>query len=362
MRIAFRVDSSVQIGTGHVMRCLALAEALDARGTDSVFLCRELAGAATAEIERAGRRLHSLGPPARSRSANAEADDARLSRDALATLAAGPDWIVVDHYGLGATWEAAMRAVTPRILAIDDLADRRHDCDLLLDQSRMPVDPSPYDRLVPKHCRQLVGPHHALLRGEFVRLRDASLARRRGRTSGSRRVLVFMGGADEHDVTTMVLAGLSRAATGDIAVDVVAGGSNPHVAGLRERCAAEPAFTLREHVGTMAELMAAADVAVGAGGIASWERCCLGLPTVLITVAENQEVVARGLQEAGAASWLGRRETVAATDVAAAVDELLSDHAAASAMSEAAAALVDGRGAERTAALLAAEDGDGDAR
>ncbi|RME63691.1 MAG: UDP-2,4-diacetamido-2,4,6-trideoxy-beta-L-altropyranose hydrolase, partial [Alphaproteobacteria bacterium] len=170
MRAAFRVDASRAIGTGHVGRCLTLAAALRDAGGDALFLCRAHDGHLNAKIEEAGFPVLSL--PKRNDTDDdlahshwlgaTQADDAKASIAALAGHRI--DWLVVDHYGLDARWESALRRHAHRILAIDDLADRSHDCDLLLDQNFFLDAASRYDGLLPDHCRPLLGPRYAVLR------------------------------------------------------------------------------------------------------------------------------------------------------------------------------------------------------
>jgi UDP-2,4-diacetamido-2,4,6-trideoxy-beta-L-altropyranose hydrolase len=357
MRIAFRVDSSVHIGAGHLMRCLALAEALRPRGADVVFVSRRLPGAADVAITSAGFTILTL--PGDTGESPSPDEDAEATRAVLAaqwpatSLGRTADWIAVDHYRLDARWERSVRDLGGAVLAIDDLADRPHDCDVLVDPSRLPDDRWPYDRLVPAGCRQLIGPRYALLRREFREARAPALTARKGRRP--HRVLVSMGASDEHDASSKVVRALSRLPAGAIAIDVVAGPSNPHAASLRSLCEQREAFTFHERVTSLASLMAAADMAVGTGGVSSWERCCLGLPAVVLSVAANQEGLARSLEACGAAVWLGGYGDVSESDVADAVARLLDNPRGLASMGAAAASLLDGLGAERVASVLEGE-------
>ena len=320
MTVVFRADASLEIGTGHVMRCLTLAEVLKAKGAKCHFLCREQSGHLSDAIEARGFPVHRLpmgdaepfGAAAHEAGELAHAawlgaswqQDAAASRPLLKQLS--PDWLVVDHYALDARWEAAvLPGPKTRLLVIDDLADRPHRADLLLDQNlgRKAED---YVSLVPAHCRVLVGPQHALLRPEFAELRDVSLARRQ---HGSlQRLLITLGGVDKDNATGRVLKALKACELpDDLKITVVMGATAPWLDDVKARAAELPWPTeVVVNVSDMARRMAEADIAIGAAGSTSWERCCLGLPTLMLVLAENQREVALMLDALGAAKLLGQ--------------------------------------------------------
>lgn len=341
MKAAFRADASVDIGAGHVMRCLALADELRRRGAETRFLCREQPGDLCGLVAARGHAVHRL-PVA----------DARADAELSAGAAAGADWLVVDHYGLDAAWEAALRGQVRRILAIDDLGDRAHDCDLLLDQNL--ERPGAYAGLLPTPCRTLLGPRYALLRPEFARLREALPARR----AEVGRILILFGGSDPLDLTGLALAALDRLERSDLAVDVVVGAGYPHQAALRARCAARPNTRLQIQAGEVAELMAAADLAIGATGATTWERACLGLPALAVTFADNQRPIAAAAQAAGMLAWLGDARAMSAASLAEALAGALAEALAApqrlAAQRAACLARVDGGGCPRVAEAMAA--------
>lgn len=358
MFVVFRTDANPQIGTGHLMRCLVLADALAAAGARCLFLCRGAGlGPAAARIATAGHELYPL-PEAAAVPRDGLAHSAWLphgqARDAelcLGILAKQPraDWLVVDHYALDARWQTPLRQAAHRLLVIDDLADRRHDCDLLVDQNFHAAGAARYQGLLPAAAGRLCGPRYALLRPDFARLRAAGLDHRP--TGDGRRLLVLFGGADQADLTGRtvgVLADLGYAGP----VDVVAGPLYVGIDALKNRLAALPAATLHVNPPHVAELMATADLAVGSPGVTSWERCALGLPTVAIATADNQEAMAEALAREGAHLYLGRQETVSDRDLAAAIGLLAGNASARRHMAEAAARLTDGGGAQRVARRL----------
>ncbi len=341
MRVIFRADASVAIGSGHVMRCASLAQRLREAGHEVSFLCRTLPENLIDMLEEAFP-VHRLdGSACEWR----QDDDAKACRNTIG--AARCNWLIVDHYSLGARWERAMAACADRILAIDDLG-REHSCHLLLDQNFSNPAHDRYRRTLPADCDCLLGPHYALLRREFAARRAASLGRARERVA---RVLVFMGGGGACDETSTALRGIAMMRE-QPAVDVVIGGANPHRRALATACAALADATLHVQTQEMAALMARADCAIGAPGSATWERCTLGLPAIVTILAENQAVIGMAVDAAGGHRLLGRHGEVSASDYAATLGSL--DVAALRAMSAAAAAICDGAGAGRVTARLEA--------
>lgn len=331
MRVVFRVDASLEIGTGHLMRCMTLADELRRCGATAMFLCRELPG-----------HLIEL---TRSRDFETEAiahEDASVSQ--VARLR--PDWVVVDHYGLGGAWERAIRPSTRRILAIDDLADRDHDCDLLLDQNLYDDVEQRYASRLPAHCRQLIGPHYALLRPEFADAR-ARLSRAAKPVS---RLLISFGGIDATNETARILKSLGDLPA--LSLDVVIGASNPNRQEIQELTSKRPGTT--SHVGTdrMAALMSEADAFVGAGGSTTWERFCLGLPSLVIAVADNQVPTAQHLSKLGAIDYIGRHSDLTPDGLRVSLSRFLSDDAGRARMTELGMKLVDGLGAQRVAQAM----------
>ncbi|OEU74768.1 MAG: UDP-2,4-diacetamido-2,4,6-trideoxy-beta-L-altropyranose hydrolase [Desulfuromonadales bacterium C00003107] len=199
-----------------------------------------------------------------------------------------------------------MRTAVRQIAVIDDLADRPHDCDLLLDQNLYPEMKNRYDGLLPIRCRQLLGPEYALLRPEFALERG----RLRSRDGSVRRILVFFGGCDLGNETGKALEVLRAAEFEDVVVDVVVGAGNPLRQEIESLCRSLPQVNFHCQVSNMAELMAAADLSIGAGGATTWERCAMGLPGLVVAVARNQEELAAYGGEQGLFFFLGTSETV----------------------------------------------------
>lgn len=309
MKVAFRADASLDIGTGHVMRCLTLARALRERGHNSLFISREHTGNLLQLIGEEGFEVHALpvGIELDSELAHAkwlaasQAEDALACKELLADWR--PDWLVVDHYALDYRWEISVRPVGCRVLVIDDLADRQHSCDVLLDQNlgRALHD---YKDLQLQDCTVLTGPHYALLRPEFAALRSSSIARRR--KSRLENILISLGGVDQLNYTGLLLDALNRLQLpARSRITLILGRNAPHLQAVLELAKCSPwQVEVLCGINDMARRLFDADLAIGAAGGSTWERCCLGLPTVLLIMAENQKVGGFALAEKGAALLL----------------------------------------------------------
>ncbi len=312
-KILFRVDASLRIGTGHVMRCLTLADALRAEGAQCIFICREHPGNFIAQIRQHDFSVHVI-PPGTDVHATDErgveytstyeswlgvdwVTDAEQSIIGVGETAV--DWVIVDHYALDARWERALRKHCRKLMVIDDLANRQHDCDLLLDQN-LGRELADYIKLVPEACRVLVGPKYALLRSEFFALREVSLSRRNTNPQ-LKHLLICMGGVDQVDATGKVLDVLRECSLpADLRITVVMGEHAPwleHVK-LIARQITYP-VEVKVNVNNMAQLMAESDLAIGAAGGTSWERCCLGLPSIVVVLADNQRNGGHALEKRG---------------------------------------------------------------
>lgn len=339
MRLLFRADASTTIGAGHVVRCATLSRQLLQAGHAVRFLCRSDTGNLNAWLESEGFEVRPLPPDMPDESADAAACLAVLGGE-------NADWLVVDHYRLGLAWETLMAPAVGRILAIDDVA-RAHACDLLLDQNVLNPRHARYPAHIPSHCSLLLGTAFALVRPEFSKLRVASLRRRQGKLA---RLLVCMGGSDMENETSKVLAGLALNPLPGLHVDVVIGSGNPHRAEVEIACARLPNAHLHVQTAQMAELMAAADCAINAGGSTTWERCTLGLPGIVTVDADNQVEIAQAVHRAGGQRNLGWYTHLRAEDYARAIADLTPEHL--QSMSAAAARICDGLGAARVAACL----------
>ena len=321
MNVAFRVDASVIMGSGHVMRCLTLAEELVRQGARIFFICRTLQGNMCDFLEKKGYTVYRL-PYQGEYRAGADRQtiwsgetwqvDAGQTRLALEEIVDSIDWLIVDHYGLDNQWEKLMRPIVENIMVIDDLADRQHDCDILLDQNLYFEMGKRYNGLLPAYCKKLLGPQYALLRPEFYEARDSL----RLRSGNVERVLIFFGGSDPTNETSKALTALQRLPKLKLTVDVVVGSINPHRDQIRNLCRDIPGTIYHCQVSNMAALMAQADLAIGGGGSTTWERCYLGLPAITLVLAKNQEETSKVVAEAGASMLIGWHTAVSEVDIA----------------------------------------------
>lgn len=320
MRVLVRADASVNIGSGHLMRCLTLADQLRAEGAEVAFVCRDLPGAMFDVLQDRGYRSAKL--------SLAEEDNGSQLFDAQETIRAagrlfpeGVEWLVVDHYQLDAVWERMLRPHVCKLMVIDDLANRSHDCDLLLDQNYYRDSDQRYQGLVPEQCITLLGPAYVLLRPEFADARQ----RLRVRNGTVRRMLIFFGGSDSTNQTRKALDAINIISRPEIIVDVVVGVSNPNRDEIQSLAHEMQNVQYHCQVSNMAELIEAADIAIGAGGATTWERCSLGLPALTVVFADNQLQTTLDLEQVGATIFLGWANKITASDLAGAIENLIGN-------------------------------------
>lgn len=336
MKVAFRVDSSIHIGSGHLSRCTALATALRGKGAEVVFVCAALPGKHDYIARLAGFDVLTL-------SKWEPKSDARRTAEALSTQV---DWLVVDHYGLDQSWERTMRPWCEQILAIDDLANRPHDANLLLDPA-WPPDPERYRGLVPTEAALLLGPRYALMSSDITELHS-----RTRQLEDSPNVLVFFGGSDLTNLTGRTMSALRHSDLAGVTTDVVIGASNPHARFIRQLATEMPSVTVHDAAPSLAPLLARNTLGVGAGGVSMWERMCAGIPSIVVSLAENQVPSTHGIASQGVIDYLGPDEAASSTDLHSALVALVSDPVRRKQMSDQGRALVDGRGASRVAEAL----------
>lgn len=316
MNIVIRTDASIDIGTGHVMRCLTLAKQLKRHGAEVTFICREGKGNLLSYLHNEGMDVISL-PSIERKKHDIQWMQLNWKRDVEETkrvldkIGYKVDLLIVDHYGIDYQWEKQLRSAAKFLMVIDDLADRRHDCDLLLDQNYYRNLSKRYKGLVPTHCKQLLGPDYVLLREEF--LEAAHIPRKR--IGEIKNVFVFFGGTDPSGETVKVLQALKELSFTDVMVNVIVGESNPRRREIEERCYKIPNVVFHCQVNNIAELMRQADIAIGAGGATTWERCFLGLPTITVAIAPNQLEATKLLHDEQVIVYIGESETVSSDKI-----------------------------------------------
>lgn len=353
--ISIRVDAGGEIGAGHFMRCLTLADALRPHGIRSRFISRRMPGSFGSMVRQRDHELDLLETDISAK----KSDDLPHSHwlrtsqfydaeQVLGILSDRPTkWLLVDHYALDARWESSVRANVDSIFVIDDIANRPHDCDMLLDQNLHDAMETRYAGLVPAQCRLLLGPKYALLRNDFSKLRD-TVGIRQGPVQ---KILILMGGTDPSNQTAKAVRALRAVRGYSFDVDVIVGAEHPALEDVRGLCNAV-GFRCHVQIDGVAALMGRADLALGACGSASWERCCLGLPAICISIASNQTSIASALAARGAILNLGNADDVTEEHLTQATQRLVDHVDRLAALSNASFALVDGKGAERVCQAL----------
>ena len=334
---AFRCDASPAIGTGHVMRCLTLADAMTAKGWVCSFMVSDDTIQTTPFLQETKHQILSIYDTPKN-----------------------TDLLIVDHYGLGREYETSARRWANKIMVIDDLADRSHDCDILMDQT-FGRNPEDYRSLVPKHAEILAGSEYALLRPQFSEMREEALKRREARQGKIERILITLGGTNINNITGRVLETFNHFHHKAFEIDVVLGGAASDFDAVQKsinKINHETAHNITQHahVNNMARLMTDADLCIGAGGTTTWERCCLGLPTVMIELADNQHYIAKNLHNIGAVLNIGWHEDITELDIAKALEVFCLKPERVYKVSRSALHICDGLGClktvNRTAGLL----------
>ena len=333
-----RVDSGMEVGSGHMMRCFSLAESLKMKRIDVSFVSRQLPGNLCDFIERKGYKVYRL-----------PNNNSTLEIDAKQTLEATdmhkkqPEWLVVDHYDLDKQWETIIRKHVKKIIVIDDLANRPHDCDLLIDQNLYENMDGRYSSLIPNNCQKLLGPTYALLRPEFVEKRKNL----RKRDDHIHRILVSFGGSNSTNEISKVLKAIRLLDSKDLRVDVVVGISNENKKIIKQMCSNIPKTTYNHQIDNMWDFMADADLSVGGGGSSTWERCCLGLPSIVSILSKDQRELTETMAKKGYIINLGLANALSSDDYVKAIKNIDSDKLCS--MSQKCLKLVDGKGASRVA-------------
>ena len=344
MRVVFRVGASGEIGFGHLSRCINLAEVLRSRGNRVSFICRDDESKSFRALED---RLFAtvLLPSLAAGEVCNQQQDADQTIESLKGMR--PDWLVVDNYGLDKQWEQVIRPHVAKIAVIEDLPNRQHDCDLLLDQNYSDRSNETFRGQVPNACELLLGPRFALISEEFQRIREIKTKP----VNELKRIFVFCGGSDPQNLTQQVIDELSIDELSNVAIDVVIGGQNKNFnrEALRKL---KPNFEIREAGGEFAQIIRRADLAIGAGGTTTWERMCLGIPSIVVSIAENQNSACEELGRDGLINYLGTQSSLKPGAIREAVFEAKTEYASLFDQIARGQILVDGRGCERVAEAM----------
>lgn len=327
--VLIRVDGSNDIGLGHVMRCLTLADALGEQGIKSVFICRHLPASIKDKIITKGHEViifsnENTPLPDDTQGIYGAWLSTTLEHDIKQTISAisktikkysKPAYVLIDHYALDANWEKSIKkAFGAKIIVLDDLSNRRHDCDYLIDTT-FGKTIKDYQGLVPENCKLMIGSEFALLRPDFAQLRNKTLKahdKDYANEADVQNLLISVGGVDKDNVTMMMLKIINQLdKTPKFLTHVLIGVTYPYLAELKTLIRTLPfKVKLHQDITSIAELFALADICIGAAGSSSWERCCLGLPTINIVIADNQKTIAQKLSQKKAILNAGRYEEI----------------------------------------------------
>jgi len=362
VRILFRTDANAQIGTGHLMRCLALADGLRAEGAECTFLCRSNGLGALAERIVAGGHTLAVLPESELTDFNEGQERTTQHKclvggwrndvdSCLKVLEGYPvaDWLVVDHYAIDSDWEIAMQFAAKRIMVIDDLADRSHQCDVLLDQNVLSEMDSRYREFVPEKCEFLLGPKFALLRTDFSLPLSHSLDI--GHGFPDLRLFIMFGGSDPQNLTLRAVMALVRIGW-EGTVDVVVGSLYQNAKEISDLLESLPNAHLHVQANNIADLIRSAGLAIGSPGVASWERCACALPTIALSAAENQLRLGETLGLLGAHWYLGLADEVSDAQLDAALLAWGNNSIARKCMRDIAKKVCDGKGVHRVVQRL----------
>ena len=293
---------------GHVMRCLSLAEILSKADFEIIFISKELDGKNYESIIEKGYKIHII--PENKQNVNILQHDALETQKIIKTYEKTFSWILVDHRNIDIEWEKILRNHVQKIIVIDDLADKKHDCDVLVDQNLYEKMNKRYENLVPKNCIKLLGPKYALLRSEFFNLRQKSIKIR----TELRNILISFGSTDPYNETHKVLEAIKILNLENIHVDVVTTSVNPFKDDIKKLCSSMVNTNFHCDVDAIGLLMSTSDLAIGAGGSTTWERCCLGLPSLVTIISEDQLEFTRVMDKEGYIINLGLAENLTVND------------------------------------------------
>lgn len=354
--IVFRVDSSEKIGSGHLMRCLALAEELRRFGNKVEFVARKHKANLSQKIIQKGFKVYLLNKSEAGEKLDLEKYEKWLgvkqNTDADQTIQLlrdkEIDWLIVDHYAIDFNWEKALRPYTKKIMVIDDLANRKHDCDILLDQNYI-NDDRRYSLLTNLETIKLLGPKYALLRQEFSK--NIQNRRRHGEI---KKVFVYFGASDPNNLIGMALKVFTHSKLKYLSVDLVIGLFNPRQLEIERELEKFPNINLHVQIDNISDLMLKADLALGAGGSTTWERMALGLPSIVITTADNQIAFTKELYNDGFIDWLGNSDQMSMHKISNAIINAINNTNELEQQSKKCQQLVDGKGIKFVSKLLTA--------
>ena len=337
-----RVDSGLDIGLGHVMRCFAIAEIIKKMNFNVYFISRKNKGNIIKKIEKSGYTVFSLNSTFLGLTQSHWKNDATQTIRIIKKFKNQKNFLLLDNYGLGKMWETNLKPEVSKLIVIDDFSNRVHNCDLFIDQNIYPSKNS-LDKRIPKDCKKLLGLKYVLLRKEFINIRKI-IKKHSGKIN---RIFISFGGSDKNNETSKVLKAIKKISTEKIIVDVIMGGSSKNAIKIKEICSKIYNCRYYYQPKNIAKIMNKADLGIGAGGIMIWERCILGLPSIVSIMAKNQEYSVNTASKSGCIKNLGKMGKLSSKDYFDAINFFNSKKLIE--MQNNSMKLIDGKGAERVA-------------
>ena len=347
-----RVDAGIEIGDGHFLRCLTLANRLKNKNNQIIFISNKLPKHFVEKIKRSNFKIYKingythiqeekLGKKIKKQLIN---NDLVETKKIIEKYKNSTNWLIIDHYGIDYFWEKNVRKNIEKIIVIDDLANRKHTCDILIDHNFYKNMKKRYTKLIPNHCKQFIGPKFTLLRPEFYNARK-NLKRKKQ----FKRILISFGGSDPSNETKKALLAIDDLDE-KYTVDVIVGTSNPNKKEIMKLCSKISLCNFYEQVENISKYMKKADLAIGAGGTSTWERCCLGLPTIVTSLSKDQEKINENLSRIGCVINLGIAKKSTKSDYIKILKEI--DSKRLKEISKKCLLLVDGEGVKRTVSKI----------
>jgi UDP-2,4-diacetamido-2,4,6-trideoxy-beta-L-altropyranose hydrolase len=342
-----RVDAGMQIGDGHFLRCLTLVNELKNKFRQIIFISNELPKHFSQIIEKNNFKICRIDGYSHIQEEKIamKLKKQLIQKDFIQTKKIiekhknSSNYLIVDHYGIDYVWEKNIRENIEKVIVIDDLANRKHDCDILFDQNFYEDMEKRYSRLIPNFCKQFLGPKFALLRPEFFNARK-NLKRR----NELKQILISFGGSDPSNETYKALTSINNLEKKYI-IDVIVGSNNPNKKQIMKLCLKIPFCNFYEQVDNISKYMKKADLAIGGGGVTTWERCCLGLPTIVTSLSRDQKKITEELSKIECVINLGTAKKSTKLDYVNALNEINLKKLRK--ISKKCLALVDGKGAKR---------------
>lgn len=346
MKITIRADSSSIIGSGHIMRCLNLAKALKGRGCEVSFLCQKNEGSLNDWLLK---EQHFDVFELEETKTFEQERDADQSRKIIGNLK-GLDWLIVDHYKIDQVWQRRLRDVAQKILVIDDLSDREHDCDAFLNQAVLDSKDNPHQDRVPESCVKFLGPRFALIDPQFLKRRQNMDPGKRSKQIQN--IFSFFGGSDKDHFSLKFIEAVQNNKNRNLNYHLIVGRQTPGAEKILKEAGENDQIKTYHSIKDMAGFISTMDLFVGSGGMITWERCCLGVSGIVVSMADNQYHFSKTLGDQGCHVFLGRHQDINSKQLAEAIDALLLNSDQICNMSKKSFELVDGQGVDRIVRFL----------